>query len=75
MDFRQWSGDEPDPHPDGRREEETRADVCDRPGCDRTLNMFFVSIAGVGQFCSRLCADQEQAKVNQVLAHASGEKK
>lgn len=35
--------------------------VCDRPGCDRTLNMFAVSIAGLGAFCSRTCADKEQA--------------
>lgn len=36
------------------------AGMCLRPGCDRSLNYFRVTIAGVGEFCSRHCADKAQ---------------
>jgi hypothetical protein len=36
--------------------------LCARDGCDRTFNMFSVSIAGLGTFCSRHCATIAEAQ-------------
>lgn len=44
------------------------AHLCDRDGCDRTLNMFAVTVAGVGRFCSRNCATKAQQHETETMA-------
>ncbi len=66
MDAPQFNGDEPDPHPEGRWQREDKPiDVCDRDGCMRTIDCFVVTIQGLGQFCSRRCADAQQRALEQ----------
>jgi hypothetical protein len=38
---------------------------CDRDGCDRALDVFRVTIDGLGTFCSRRCAKAQQAALEQ----------
>jgi hypothetical protein len=69
MDAPHWTGEpgavSTDKERRPRRQHEPFTDIpagmCERPGCDRSLNFFRVSIQGLGTFCSRLCADKAQA--------------
>lgn len=81
MNAPQWNGEpgavSSDPERQGRKEfaplTDIPAGVCARSGCDRSLNFFRVTIAGVGEFCSRNCADKAQQLENPTETTMVGE--
>ena len=61
MDAPWWTGDEPDPHPEGRWPETDPVSLCDT--CGETIGLYGrVTLQGVGAFCSRTCANAGSAK-------------
>lgn len=83
MDAPWWTGDEPDPHPEGRYEPPDAPRFCD--ACHGDCHIGTVTLP-FGTYCSRACADLEQGKFDErmkrrgfqivqpdLLAHASGE--
>ena len=57
MEFRTWTGSEPDPSPDGRRDPDSSPQWCAYAPCGQLVTTGGVSIAGLGLYCSRTCAD------------------
>lgn len=66
MNAKQWNGDEPDPYPDGRPDDPEPPPGCMRHGCTGDM-VAPVSIAGLGAFCTRACAEAEQAEFRDYL--------